>query len=196
MTTKSDIEKATKEVLEVFNRFAEPQKQELLKAVQKALQDKKESWAGKLGLIIFVMIVLALIFSVFIYANNGDNYRELSVDNLFQLIAFVFALSSYLASVARETAKTLSVAKNDKYIKTKENIFYMLSAEMPLILLGVLAIIRLIIGPYARFIPCINQCVSLDAFLLSLLAAILLWMAYLHTRIWRSQPAWQYDKNK
>lgn len=199
MTTKFDIEKAIKEVLEVFNRFAEPQKQELLTAVQKTLQDEKESWAGKLGLIVFLMILIALIFSVPIYANNVGYYRELSADNLFQLIAFVFALSSYLASVARETAKTLSDAKKhdyEKYIKIKKNIFCMLSAEMPLILLGVLAILRLIIGPYAQFIPCINQCVSLDAFLLSFLATILLRMVYLHTRIWWSQPAWRYDKNK
>ncbi len=213
MTTESNLEKATKKVVEVFNGFAKNQKQEFLKAVQKALQDDKafqdnkenkieKSLADKLKLIIdklwlliFVMTFSALIFSVLIYAN--DEYRELKPSDLFQLIGFVFALSSYLASVARDTAKTLSnITDITDRVKYKTHIFYMATAEIPLVILGVLAIIRLIVGPITRVVPCINRCVSFDAFLLSLLAVILIRMAYLHARIWWEVEPWDVYKKK
>lgn len=205
MATENPLEIAKEVIVEVVNRFAEAQKNELLKAISGALQNKVEnktgkpsdnkgSWAFKLGLIVFGMILLALISSVLILAKNAEFFNKLDASGLFQLIGFVFALSSYLATVARETATTLSAAKIDykKYIEIKKNIFCMLIAEMSLILLGVLAIFRLIFGSGTWFLQFVNKCISFDAFLFSFLAVILICLAIIHVRIWWIYPAWSF----
>ena len=206
MSAKSQLE-TTKQIVAIINSALDVEKNEILKVVSEALKgnvkskakiniDKiKVSWAGKLGLIVFLMILLALIFSVPIYANNVGGYRELKASDLFQLIVFVFALSSYLASVARDTAKTLGITTDiADCIKYKKHIFYMLTAEMPLILLGMLAILRLVLGSITWLVPCINRCLSFDTFLLSFLGVILLGMICLHARIWWMYEPWNVYK--
>lgn len=211
MTTESKLEEATQEVAEVFNKFAEAQKQELLEAVGKALQiqvktktenntqENKRTISYYLFLVALISCVIGMIaaamYLALVYEANNEKLEVLTFDTALKFMAFVVALASYLASVARETVKKLDTDDTEKRIKNKKHIFYMLIAEASLIFLSLFATFRFFTGPRLLTIPIINKCITFDSFLMSFLTVILICMAILHMRIWcLKEPWWIYKK--
>lgn len=142
-------------------------------------------------LIIITMIVIAIVVSScvpeeisLIHASKPD----LKIFLFF--LAFIVSLSSYLASVVREAAKKTSDNQTcpKDMIRHKKNIFWMVSAEVPLIILAVLSVIRL-------FIKSTELAINIDHFLLSFLSVILIWMACLHFRIWCIYKPWDISSS-
>ena len=114
--------------------------------------------------------------------------------------SFVVALASYLASVARETVKALSLSDRDGRIRYKTNIFMMAIAEIQLVIISVLAMCKIAFLPgfIFRNFPVLDRlfwdCITLNSFLVSYLLVTMFWLALIHFRVWLITSPWDVYK--
>jgi hypothetical protein len=109
---------------------------------------------------------------------------------LLMLLGFIVALSSYLASVIREIVKT-SPKTIERYIKNKKRITLISFAEMQVVVVGLLGIIRIFTGHHSWSVPLLQKTFSFDGFIVTYLALILTYLSYLHYRSWRENKPWR-----
>lgn len=194
---QAKLDAAKEEIIAAIEKFEQDNRDELLNAVKAAFSSKKSAGDGgpknpgirnALRLLVFVVVIvtlfsaaveLAALAPAFVEVPQGSELRL-----LLMFLAFVVALASYLASVARETVKRVRALSADEAIRRRKDLYWMATAEVPLVILGVLAIGRLLTEWRTVTLPYIDLSVSVDAFLVSCLAVILLWMALLHGRVW------------
>jgi len=198
-----NVDVARKEILAAIDDFEKANRRELLEDLVAALGPRNRADEGeeqgaakrnrlwKLIAGVSVIFVVAAAFATLIPPTVVvPQMQDLRI--LLTFLAFVVALASYLASVARESIKRLGSGEANKPQQLREGLFYLATAEVPLVLAGVLGIVRLFTGPRGVAIPYTPWYLSFDAFLLCLLAVILLWMARLHLRIWRITKPWEF----
>ena len=175
-----------------------------IQEIKKALlstPEKLNCWQifnQKFSVLIFILLVLVIAFVALIISSEHppalsllrlEPDRELGY--LMTFLAFVVALASYLASVSREIVKALSGGKTkvEKY-KLKSNMRNLVVAEMTLVIIGLGTVYRLIFGTHV--FTFYKNPFSLDTFLLSYLACVLVYMAMLHALIWWATHPWSF----
>jgi hypothetical protein len=112
------------------------------------------------------------------------------------MLPFVVALAAYLANVAREIIKKLgtkdSNGKNANtpadILKMRCNIAWMTTAEIQLVVLGLLILVRIIAGP-DPFIPTpfIHEPILIENIIWIYLSLILVLLSVLHLRVWKNE---------
>lgn len=201
MNEASPLDNAKNKIEEAIKELEASNKQALLQAVEDVFtgENKDKEGAGQervkrywwpFAVVTIGIPGLALALSVFVPPSVLET-QGLMVRTLLMFLAFVVALATYLASVAREAVKTLSTGKAKNPVLLKKNIFWMATAEVPLVVIGVLLILRLFTGPFTVNMLLVEKAFSFDAFLMSFLALILVWLAVLHLRIWMITKPWQ-----
>ncbi|MGZ8271063.1 MAG: hypothetical protein ACXW1T_07630 [Methylophilus sp.] len=179
-----------KKVIEKITQSVNPTKNDLLKIIDEVYQEDQKNHFLRLILIFVLMLTVSLLLADFLQKNFSlDSFDDLKTYLAF--LAFVVALASYLASVSREIVKVLPSKSGDNRKKLKENLFYIVSAEIPLVFLGVLCVFRFNITYYI-FEKLNLDIVNYDIFLISFLLVILLWMTTLHFRIWKNEEVYKY----
>jgi hypothetical protein len=177
-------------VIEKITKTKSPTKKDLLKIIDEVYQEDQKNHFLRLLLIFALMFTFSLLLTDFLQKNFSlDSFNDLKTYLAF--LAFVVALASYLASVSREIVKALTNKTGDDRKKLKENLFYIVSAEIPLVFLGILCVIRFNIA-YFIFGKLNVDIVNYDIFLVSFLLIILLWMTVLHFRIWKNEEVYKY----
>jgi hypothetical protein len=177
-------------VIEKITKTQNPTKNDLLKIIDEVYQEDEKNHFLRLFLIFVLMFAFSLLLAGFLQKNFSlDSFDDLKTYLAF--LAFVVALASYLASVSREIVKALVGKTGENRKRLKENIFYIVSAEIPLVFLGVLCIFRFNIT-YFIFEKLSLDIVNYDIFLVSFLLVILLWMTVLHFRIWKNEEVYKY----
>ena len=141
-----------------------------------------KSFDWRFLLVIVVMIGLTLAFAVR-FPEDEQSLKIGEFRALLTFLGFVVALASYLASVSREIVKKLSESDEERPIR-KRSIAWMTTAEIQLVLLGLLIILRIAIGAHTWMIPYCGKPVSFDRITVSYLGVILIMLACLHCRVW------------
>ena len=187
-----NIENAKNRIIEIIKALNDENTKKLLKAVEEALIDEKkvtnstnQCIPGKkqFWFIFSAIIILGMILSVFKpFINAGD---RLEFEMLFGFLVFVVALASYVASVARQIIERLRTDKLKEKITPRKSLYYLVIAEMHLVIVGLFVIIRIILDSWLCKI-----CFSPDSFLMSYLAVILFYMVFLHRRVWINEKPW------
>jgi len=197
-----NIENAKNRIIEIIKALNDENTKKLLKAVEEALIDEKkvtnstnQCIPGKkqFWFIFSAIIILGMILSVFKpFINAGD---RLEFEMLFGFLVFVVALASYVASVARQIIERLRTDKLKEKITPRKSLYYLVIAEMHLVIVGILAIIRLIYSPSPlKLSPYI--CFTFNSFLISYFAVILIYMVYLHGRAWYYTTPWNIETSE
>lgn len=221
--SSAPLEAAKKKILGTIADFEKARRDELLEAVNTALsyqkpesgpegrrQEPKNRLAalktkilaairrclfGRIGFVLIILVQVGAAAYFAAYHRPSSAAAEMpDLKVLLAYLAFVVALSSYLASVARETVKRLSAGGAEDPERLREHLFLMATAEIPLVAAGVAAVLRLFVGPRTAAIPYTTRCLSFDAFLVSLLAVVLLWLAILHLRVWCITKPWKVER--
>jgi hypothetical protein len=178
-----------KKVIEKITNIKSPTKNDLLKIIDEVYQEDEKSHFLRLFLIFVLMFAFSLLLADFLQKNFSlDSFDDLKTYLAF--LAFVVALASYLASVSREIVKVVPKT-GDNRKRLKKNLFYIVSAEIPLVFLGILCVIRFNIA-YFIFGKLNVDIVNYDIFLVSFLLVILLWMTVLHFRVWKNEEVYKY----
>ncbi len=201
----ANFEEAKQKIVEIIKKVRDKNTKALIKSIDKvSLPDEQEkSKKDNLKIphpILFLFIILGIIlialFLSLILPTKTIDSKNIDLKVLLTYLAFVIALASYVASVVRHILEKLPPkTKKDDRIKQKTHLFYLVSAEILLVIAGVLAIVRLFLGSciHKTSSECINF--SFDAFLLTFLATILFYMAILHGRIWFIVKPWNINDN-
>lgn len=126
--------------------------------------------------IFFGMIVVVLVLANYATSNTCFFTDE---KTLLIFLAFVVTLSAYLASVIRDIQKRLSEGNVRDPKQLKKNMRYIAPAEISLVIISLMTVLRLLNGPFLGGI-------KIDPLLLSYLAVTVVYMAGLHARIWLS----------
>lgn len=186
-TVKEDKKK---KVVDAINQTVNPSKKDLIKIIDEVYQEDEKNHFLRLFLIFVLMFAFSLLLADFLQKNFSlDSFDDLKTYLAF--LAFVVALASYLASVSREIVKVLVGKTGDNRKRLKENLFYIVSAEIPVVFLGILCVFRFNIA-YFIFEKLNVDIVNYDIFLISFLLVILLWMTVLHFRIWKNEEVYKY----
>jgi hypothetical protein len=108
---------------------------------------------------------------------------------------FIVALAAYLATVARALKEKIAGLKENPANKMVEiekharNLALIIQTEAMLVWLGLLTLLRVIVGP-----PTSMDVSYFDYFLLVYLCSVIVCLAYLHVRQW--DYGWQTAKKK
>lgn len=204
MSTAED--EAKKKILEAVRELEDASRKALFEAVVKDLGLPQQAGDSKteppaetthkryvfsIGLLLLAACgMAALMGETELLGESGDT------KTLLMLLGFVVALASYLASVARETVKkmaTLEKRNTDERLKLKRNIAWTTTAEIQLVLLGLLTIVRVAAGP-EPFMPAFffNGPVLLGNFLVAYLCLILIFLSGLHMRVWVNEAPFRH----
>lgn len=129
-------------------------------------------------------LLIAIIATYLIEGNSFIDVNQIDMKVLLGVLAFVVSLAAYLASVSREIVKKLGSENLDNTArrKGKLNIGWTSSAEMQLVLLGLLLIPRIVFGQVNLFKS--DHVFNFDNFLFIYFMLILVYMASLHIRVW------------
>jgi hypothetical protein len=139
-----------------------------------------------------VPLLIAIIIKWVLFLYFGESIdaspRLMEIHHQIAVLAFVVALAAYLSNVSREILKItreIEISKTAIRIieRNRKSIAWITEAEIHLVLLGVLASLRLILGPYWRSITGYNVG-AMDNFLLIYLTVIVVNLALLHMRQW------------
>lgn len=178
-----------KKVIDAITQTVNPSKNDLLKIINEVYLEDQKNHLLSLLLIFALIFTFSLFLADFLQKNFSlDSFDDLKTYLAF--LAFVVALASYLASVSREIVKALP-STGDNRKRLKKNLFYIVSAEIPLVFLGILCVIRFNIA-YFIFEKLNLDIVNYDIFLVSFLLVTLLWMTVLHFRIWKNEEVYKY----
>jgi hypothetical protein len=160
--------------------------------------DKSLRWVW--GVLFIIILIVIFGASCYVAAKVGVNGKKLEEGNSTQIfLAFVVALASYLASVARETVKALSLSNKDR-IRYKTNIFMMAIAEIQLVIISVLTMCKIAFLPgfILRNFPALSrllcESITLNSFLVSYLLVTMFWLALIHFRVWWITAPWDVYK--
>ncbi|HKI89007.1 MAG TPA: hypothetical protein VKA38_08275 [Draconibacterium sp.] len=201
----ANFEEAKQKILEIIKEVSDKNTNTLIKSIEKVALSEQQEKSNKDNLklpqpIIFLFIILGIIlialFLSLILPPKTIDSKNIDLRVVLTYLAFVIALASYVASVVRHILEKLPPKTKIKdRIKQKTHLFYLVSAEILLVIAGVLAIVRIFTGSCIHEISgtCINF--SFDAFLITFLATILFYMAILHGRIWFIVKPWDIKDN-
>jgi len=212
MSEDSPIEKAEQEVTDTVHKLVSQNKNALNKAINDAfcVQEKQDNnsniatesncrWFWKA---LFVVMILGMfLMAVYMaHVNYRDTQWPSDTRTLQIFLAFVVALVSYLSNAARETVRTLSSCDETDRIRHKKNIFFMSIAEIQLVIISIITVIRLLVGPAffsKNFIflkKDIFDTITVNSFLASYLVVTLLWIVFINVRIWCITSPWDVYK--
>jgi hypothetical protein len=199
-------EEAKQKILEAVRELEDAKRKVLLEDVAKDLNLPQQAGVAtaelpaekihmrylfSIGLLLLAALgMAAFIGETDLLGESGDT------KTLLMLLGFVVALASYLASVARETVKkmaTLEKRNTDDRLKLKRNIAWTTAAEIQLVLLGLLTIVRVAAGA-EPFMPVFffSGPVLLGNFLVAYLCLILIFLSGLHMRVWVSEAPFKH----
>jgi hypothetical protein len=198
-TAKDLLQQTTTEISEALNTLLEVAKDAKIKfggksaqeptADQKSEDRKQRKWWLLLRFVAILVISVLIAFVPpwkGIMPRGNELLDELRVQITF--LGFVVALASYLASVTRESVKSLKDLDFTETVKRKNYLAWVTTAEQSLVALGCVAIVRIVFSPMGARIPVLNEIPLLytDQFLLIYLGVIIAYLAWVHVRQWKA----------
>lgn len=197
MSGSSEIGVAKGQIKEALKNIDPAVQKEILIELLAELGDSNQTKIFHPRFPIAIGLTLALAAIITVTLGKDMLIKNLVIDPkaLIATLAFVVSLAAYLAGVVREIVKRLSAVNMDENKKRelKLHAAWVATAEMQLVLLGVLLIVRVAFGPVLHEQP--DTTFRFDNFLPIYFGLILLFLSGLHARIWRYECPFTFNKS-
>ena len=202
------VESATEEITAVIRKLEAANRQAVFAAVNVALGTTPKDAStgptpvprlrGKFLVVIGLMFIGSVAIAWWLLGGRELSGELNEFKTLMTLLGFAVALAAYLANVSREIVKRLSVLPDtdgNRWV-LRENIAWTTTAEIQLVILGLLVIFRIASGERSLEFGLLSRPILLNNVIAIYLGTILGLLGYLHARTWRIYRPFRYWEEK